>query len=344
MRTKLSILTVSALFVLSAFAILPIGVLGSTVDFDPNAEGHELDWTAKGAGDHYVEVDDGNGTHDDDTSYVSVTSGNQEDYWNLVDHTSESGTITNVRLSLRVKHDGGAGGEEFAFALANQWNAEYVGTDVATDTTWTTYTEDHATHPVDSVAWNWTAIDNLQLGIKSRAIGGYTGTGMCTSGWITVTYTAGAAASLTVTLRKSNNVQERIDVGTFGNMTVTPGGTNQNSTNFVRAQCDNCDGVDDSFWVNWSGTTWESAKTGDSIDIDGNYRLYFYETTSGTADPDDGGWSWSDSGVDADGDYQITFTNSGTTYVWVRYRIEAIPSPLSGSDDYQRTYTTELDR
>lgn len=151
-------------------------------------------------------------------------------------------------------------------------------------------------------------------------------------------------ASLTVTLRKSDNQQERIAVGYFGNVTFSPGDTEVNSTNFVRAQCDDCDGVDDSFWINWSGTTWSSVKVGDPIDIDSNFRFYYNEVTGAGEDPDDGGWTWTDSGVDADGDYQITFANSGTTYVWVRFRIEAIPDPFGMADDFFQDYTVELDR
>lgn len=156
----------------------------------PNAEGHELDWTPKGGGDHYVEVDDTPGSPDDDTTYISVSSGNQEDYWQLTDHTTESGTISNVRLYLRLKHD--TGGEEFAFAIADSINTEWVSADVTDSTSWTTYYYDHATNPITSLDWTWTDIDGLQLGIKSRAIGGWGGTQYCTMGYIDVTYTPAA--------------------------------------------------------------------------------------------------------------------------------------------------------
>ena len=160
-------------------------------------DGHENDWTPLGGGDHYVEVDEV--TPDDAITEIHVTSGNQEDYWNLTDHTTETGVISNVRLVLRIRHSDGDN-EEFAFALADVNDAEWISADVTDDNIWTTYTYDHAQSPFTSLDWTWDEIDEIELGIKSRAIGGFGGTEYCTQGFINVTYSPPLPGSLNITL------------------------------------------------------------------------------------------------------------------------------------------------
>ena len=161
------------------------------LEINPTADGHETDWTPKGAGSHYVEVDDPSGSPDDATTEVNINGGNQEDYWVMADHTTETGNILNVRLNLRVKHN--VGGEEFNFALYDSVNGEWHGSDIADDTSWTTYYLDlDSTNPLTASQWTWADIDATELGIRSRSIGGFTGIEYCTMGYINITYESGA--------------------------------------------------------------------------------------------------------------------------------------------------------
>lgn len=330
--------------VLSFLLVFLVGivhnVLGTTFNTLPESDGAPNDWTPDGCTDHYDCVNDPIGSPDEASTKLDVGAKNKQDVFNFVDHTTESGTITNVRVYSRAMQ---TLAETYAEEVEMGGTA-YVGTTHTPTGSWVDYYSDWADDPSGG-AWTWTDIDNLQAGVKSIGVGGWTGTLSCTAVWVVVTYTA-PSASIEVTLRKSNDYQERIGVGIWGNMTWQPADTEVNSSNYLRVQCSNCDGVDDSFWTNWSGTTWASATTGETIPIDSNFRYWYYETTSGTWKPDDGGATWLDSDVDADGDYQITFTNSGTTYVWVRYRIEDIASDdlLGEAYDLDQAYTVELDR
>lgn len=159
----------------------------STLTLTPTGDGHELDWTPKGAGNHFVEVDDAPGSPDDDTTYISVGSGNQEDYWSVTDHTTETAAIDSLEVFLRTKHS--AGNEEFAICVY-AGGTDYCTSDIADYAVWTTDSNVWATNPKTGIAWTWADIDALQIGVKSRAIGGWGGTAYCTQAWANVTYTA----------------------------------------------------------------------------------------------------------------------------------------------------------
>lgn len=150
----------------------------------PNADGHELDYSVYPADTiHYVAVDDV--TPDADSTYVYVTPQNKEDYWGLQDST-RTGTINSVTVWLRVKHDTGA--EKFKICIYT-YGTEFKSADIVDTTTWTDYSETWTTNPYTVSAWTWTEIDDLEIGIMSINVGGWSGEQRVTQAWIVVDYT-----------------------------------------------------------------------------------------------------------------------------------------------------------
>ena len=145
-------------------------------------DGHELDWSPSSGTDHYAMVDEET-TNDDD--YVSVSNKDEEDYWK-VENTSASGDINFVEVWLRTKHS--AGDEEFAFCIANAGGTEGCSGDYGDYADWTDDLWNLTTNPITASAWTWDNINNLEIGIKSKASGGWGGTAYCSQAWIVVNY------------------------------------------------------------------------------------------------------------------------------------------------------------
>lgn len=332
--------------VLSFLLVFLVGivhnVLGLTEYLDPDGDNGINNWTPTGCTVHADCIDDAIRQPNTgvDANYLTTTAQNVLDA-HTYSNPGVSGTVSDVEVWIYGRT--GDANDYFTITPSgvSGWTpspANGVTGAPGTSNSWV------------SASWSGLSIDmaefnSLVITIKSTNSAGPGGLWVAETVYTELTYT-GATAQITVTLRKSDNTQERIDVGRFGNMTFSPDGTLVNSSNFVRVQCDYCDGVDDSFWINWSGTVWTSATTGEDITIDNNFRFYWNEVTGAGECPDDGGWTWSDSGVDADGDYQITFAGSGTVYVWLRFRIEIIADDdlLGEGYDYNADYSVELDR
>jgi hypothetical protein len=157
----------------------------ATANFVPSGDGHEIDWTPKGGGNNYVEVDDPVGAPDDDGTYVSIAKGNQEDYYDVPDHTTETGTITNVRVVVRAKQ---TGAEDMNICIYTVLT-EYCGGGEGIGAGYGDETEDWVNNPNTGIAWTWAQIDAIQIGMKSDAVGGWGGTMYVTQVYAIVTYT-----------------------------------------------------------------------------------------------------------------------------------------------------------
>ncbi|MEE8401337.1 MAG: hypothetical protein V3R86_04225, partial [Candidatus Hydrothermarchaeaceae archaeon] len=171
----------------SIFLFIPLLVFPQNVHADlltiiPNTDGHELDYTPLSGTLHHAMVNDSS-----DSTYDFVASQGQEDYWGLEDRTSEDGDINYVTVFLRVAHD--TGGEEFRIKMYT-YSTEYDnGADIADTTTFTDYSYTWATNPNTGLAWNWTEVDALEIGILSTKIGRYTGEQRVSNAWVVVDYT-----------------------------------------------------------------------------------------------------------------------------------------------------------
>ena len=147
---------------------------------------------------------------------------------------------------------------------------------------------------------------------------------------------------LSMKLLDEDGNDENIDTGYWGNITLTPGGTNVNfDVNYVRLENTGTYNTQQAT-VNFVGTTWDSA-VGDSIDIDGNVEYRGCWTNYSTDNPGNSfvseGSTWTAWQSDVSGSYEYEFYATGE-FIWVQIRILAVPSPLGGATDCMTTYTT----
>jgi hypothetical protein len=144
-------------------------------------------------------------------------------------------------------------------------------------------------------------------------------------------------------LLDEDGVDQNINLGYWGNVTLTPGASNTEfTTNYIRIENTGSYNTQQ-VTVNFDGgTTWASAKTGDSITIDTNIEWTGCWTNTSTDNPGNSfvteGSTWIAWQSDTTGSYEFQFYATGE-YIWVKIRIITVPSPLSGSDDYTQTYT-----
>lgn len=132
----------------------------------PNAAGKKSDWNPVGSTNNWECVDEV--TPDEDTTFVNISAKSKKDFYNLQDHTTETGSISNVRLTARAK--GNAGSELNLRIIVG--DIEYQGTTRTLTTSYADYYDDWATNPAGG-NWDWSAIDAMEAGFvasKSNAV------------------------------------------------------------------------------------------------------------------------------------------------------------------------------
>ncbi len=119
------------------------------------------------------------------------------DTYNLPNHTTEFGVISNVQLNYRGKKSNSGGDGAFFGSL-------YTGSGIydgfgASDTSITTHSRDYATNPYYGGAWTWAQIDALQIGgvvYETAALD----TVYIYDVWVVVTYTPGTSLTVSDTI------------------------------------------------------------------------------------------------------------------------------------------------
>lgn len=144
----------------------------------PNAAGDETDCVPSGATNNWECVDEE--TADDDSTFVYCITPYDRDLYNLP-ASSGSGTINFIKIYFRC-YRGGTGG--YANPVLKSDSTVTEGTQVSLVSTWTTYSEQWDTNPADGEAWEWSDIDDLQIGIGLYR-------GKCTQVYVEVDYGAG---------------------------------------------------------------------------------------------------------------------------------------------------------
>jgi len=157
----------------------------TTLTIRPNAAGDLTQWTAVGDTANYLCVDEA--TSDEDTTYVSCTVQNKEDLYNLENHTTQTGAISNVRVYIRAKLT--AAGDDQITIEVKTGGTTYAGTTVSPTTTYADYYSDWAQNPQTASAWTWAQIDALQAGFKSVKVGAVFTGERVTQLYVIVTYT-----------------------------------------------------------------------------------------------------------------------------------------------------------
>jgi len=166
---------------------------GGTEILRPNAFGDETGITYQypDSGEHWEKVDED--TSDGDSTYVLSNNTNwQEDLYNIVNHSTGTGTINSVRVYMVCKVTD-TPGQTSAYIHLMTGGVEYNGNAELLTTSYATYSYQWNINPNTSVAWTWDEIDALQVGVGLRKDGGTGKDTLCTQVYAEVNYGGGMA-------------------------------------------------------------------------------------------------------------------------------------------------------
>ncbi len=152
----------------------------ATLTIRPNADGTFTAWTGT-----YTDVDETE--QDGDTSYVSATATGLSESYQLQNHTTETETISNVRVIIYARQT--SGDEQLYMTLVVN-ATEYLGTVIEPKKgpVYKEYTSDWGNNPATGEVWTWSDIDTLEAGIRSLADGAWVGEERVTQLYVEVTY------------------------------------------------------------------------------------------------------------------------------------------------------------
>jgi len=181
------------------------------------------------SGSHYDKIDDV--THDSDNTYVYTSDTDMRyDTYGLPDHTSETEAIHSVIQTVVIRTVGGSYGD-YNYIITDGINDQIAGTYSKFRDGWGTFTHTWSTAP-DGTSWDWTDIDNLQIGIGMRR--GTATLVRCTQTFVTIQYqTAIDYCDINLTWVDSDDSDREIVVMKSGGYPSSPsdGFVCQNSTN-----------------------------------------------------------------------------------------------------------------
>jgi len=184
-RGKLLFLVGLLLFV-SVWMFFPMQTIAETsaLTIRPNAAGTFSQWVPVGDSPNYKCVDEE--IRDADVTYVRDTVGKKSDSYNLQDHTTETGEISNVKVVVWA-YD--ASGPENIHLTVVIGGTQYLGLQKVLTGSYAQYTENWAKNPSTLANWTWSGIDALQAGIYTVPTGKWTGNVHVTQLYVEVTYT-----------------------------------------------------------------------------------------------------------------------------------------------------------
>ena len=159
----------------------------------PTATGDEtlITYQYPDSGEHWEKVDED--TSDGDSTYVLSNNTNwQEDLYNIVDHSTVTGTINCVRVCIvcRVMD---TPDQASAYVHIKTGGVEYNGNAEILTTSYTTYLYEWNINPNTVDSWTWDEIDALQIGVGLRKDGGAGKDTLCTQVYAEVIYGSGIA-------------------------------------------------------------------------------------------------------------------------------------------------------
>ena len=117
---------------------------------------------------------------DEDSTYVQ---GTQTDLYGVQDHTG-SGTIRSITVLVRCRVRSGTASARTAMRT---YATNYFGSYVALSTSYSDYSTVYATNPSTGLAWSWSEVNSLEIGVGLRT-GGRRSSVCCTQVWIVVTF------------------------------------------------------------------------------------------------------------------------------------------------------------
>lgn len=255
----------------------------------PNAAGDEtlisVQYPATGA--HWDKVDEA--TSDVDSTYVETNSWTeQEDLYNVNNHSTGSGNINYVRVYMVARNTGTDPDRESAYIHIKTNGVEYNGSLQTLTTSYAPYSYQWNNNPQTGNPWTWTEIDNLQAGVGLRAPkssgppgGRYV---RCTQVYVEVNYTPityySRGTITSINLLSSANVASIDDF--YYDASAIPAATG------LRVQFS----IDNTTWYNSAGTLdgWDTLSQGSanislsSLGWSGSNFYYIVEFTSDGSD------------------------------------------------------------
>jgi len=144
-----------------------IGDFRFEVDAGPTGDGTTTAWTSAGAGAAYVEIDDTEGTPDDDTTYIESTTAAQDSFV-----TYAGATLTNVNniygvlLGSYARDDAGSAPLQIAHRVDSS-STFATGTTYALTTSYELVWDGFEQDPNTSTDWTKTTIDAAEWGVQS---------------------------------------------------------------------------------------------------------------------------------------------------------------------------------
>jgi len=166
------------------FCPIPATASVSTLTIRPNAAGTFSQWAPVGDSPNYKCVDEE--IRDGDVTYVRDTVGKKSDSYNLQDHSTQTGSISNVRAVAWAYDTAGPENLHLTVVIGG---TQYLGAKQILTGSYAQYTENWAQNPATGANWTWSNIDALEAGIYTVPTGKWTGDVHVTQLYIEVTYT-----------------------------------------------------------------------------------------------------------------------------------------------------------
>lgn len=183
--------------VLSAFPLAQPVCASSTETLRPDATGDFTEITAYPTGANWARVNEA--SSDNWNTYVwTVSPTNKRDLYNLP-ASSGSGTINFVKIYFLCAEYNPSFGISYASPSLKSDSTVTYGSEVEITTTYPfeTHSQTWATNPADSEAWEWSDIDNLQIGVSLRTSDPDVTAIACTQLYVEVDYTPPVEPSVT---------------------------------------------------------------------------------------------------------------------------------------------------
>ena len=228
------------LILVSVLVIPPMSITASeaTLIIRPNSAGYFTKWSqypSTLANWQCVDEDVPN----NDTDYVYWTPApSRSDSYNLEDHTTETGNISNVRVVIYAKLNA-TGDDQIVMLLVIAGTAySRPDTTFTLNTTYAQYASGWATNPATGANWTWSDIDALEAGFKCEKVGPVSPEQRVTQLYVEVTYTPPVVHDVAIVSVTPSAAT--VHVGETVNITVVAkneGGATENFT--VTAYYDN---------------------------------------------------------------------------------------------------------
>jgi len=201
----------------------------------PNASGSSAEFSRSTASANWQCVDEE--IADDDGSYVYAKDNNQVDFYNVANSGVGEGTINSINVFYRVEHYDAS--DRYGWLGIKSGATESWGDYTMCPLSWENKSRGFATDPNTGLAWTWSAIDSLQVGLKVSSQGI-----RCTQIYVEVNYSPPVSAP-TVTTQAVSSIATTTATG---NGTITDdGGETPSAWGVCVAETENPDINDDVF-------------------------------------------------------------------------------------------------